>query len=406
MRVAYVLGTFPKLSETFILREIQEMERQGVAVELFALARSDGPMDKDVASYADRTTYRAGAQCCACRIAECVRSVACLARDPGRGWRAIREGLPCPLQVMRCLRGVADGRAFAAGAAGKGIERVHAHFAGMPALVGLVMADVLRVPFSFSAHANDVFVGSEALAWKADAADLILTCNESARDELLGKLPPASRPKVQLVHHGLPLEEYPFLEERPAPDPPRIVSVGRLEEKKGYPDLLRSVKALADKGLEFSLEIIGDGAERNALERLCGELGIESRVHFLGAQPHSVVVERIRGAALFALASKQTAEGDRDGIPNVLLEAAALGTPILATRSGSIPEFVNDERVGILSPPGQPDEFAISLERALNDREMCDRLRVNARREVETNYDLRANVAAIRSQFESTSREE
>lgn len=406
MRVAYVLGTFPKLSETFILREIQEMERQGVAVELFALGASEEPLDKDVASYADRTTYRAGARCGACRIAECVRSVACLARDPSRGWRAFREGRPNPLRAMRCLRGVADGRAFAAGAQGRGIKRVHAHFAGMPALVGLVMADMLDVPFSFSAHANDVFLGTEALDWKADAADLILTCNESARDELLGKLSPANRPKVQLVHHGLPLEEYPFLDERPVCDPPRIVSVGRLEEKKGHSDLLRSAKILADEGVEFSLEIIGDGTERDALERLRGELGLESEVRFLGPQPHSVVIALIRGAALFALASKQTADGDRDGIPNVLLEAAALGTPILSTRSGSIPEFVRDEWVGILSPPGRPDEFAISLERALSDRGLCDRLRVNARREVETRYDLKANVAAIRSRFESPARAE
>jgi glycosyltransferase involved in cell wall biosynthesis len=406
MRVAYVLGTFPKLSETFILREVQELERQGVEVALFALERSADPLDADVAGYASRTVYRAAGGIRGRGTREACCSAKGLVRCSRHAWRVVGGTFPDVFRAAKCLRAVSTSRRFAIQAENAGIERVHAHFAGMPALLGLVMADLLGVPFSFSAHANDVFVRPELLDWKAASADLILTCNRAAHEVLQERVAPADRPKVHLIHHGLPLQDYPFAPELPVSGPPLIVSVGRLEEKKGYPDLLHALKLLVAENIDLKMEVFGDGAERKALERLSGELGLASRVGFRGARPHSEVMERLRDARIFALASKPTPAGDRDGIPNVLLEAAALGVPIVTTSAGSIPEFIGHERNGLLSPPGQPHELAANLRRALADGELCERLRLQARKDVEDGFDLRRNVAAIQALFEAAARRE
>ena len=403
MQVAYILGTFPKLSETFILREIQELERQGTTVRLLALNRPEDAVDEELSPLVERTLYP-------------TRAIGIEALSGLRPWplrrfwryrkqecRLFRDLFPNLPLATRRLRLLAIGRYFASRLRGEGVNRVHAHFAGAPALAGLVAAEILGVPFSFSAHANDVFVGPELVAWKAREADLIFTCNRAALEKLLALVGEEDRAKVHLIHHGIEVAEYGRASGPAASGPPLLLSVGRLEEKKGYDDLLAAAGVLRSAGVEFRLEIVGEGSQRRALEELCARLELTSVVQFAGACSHSQVKERLAGAAVFVLASKPTRQGDQDGIPNVLLEAAASGAPIAATTAGSIPEFITHESNGLLSEPGRPSELADNVRKLLVDGNLADALQAQARRDVEADFELCRNVAGIRALIESVS---
>ena len=388
MRIAYVLDTFPKLSETFILREIQELERQGHDLHFFALNRPAQQFDENVQAYEQRTFYRP--------------SVFSTSFFRGRGsvLAAAGEALPGKFSDLRSRYFANIARVFALEMSPLGIERIHSHFASLPALLGALAAECLDAKFSFSAHANDVFVNPELLDWKTARADLVLTCNRAAHEHLLDQLPPDSRSKVRLVHHGIDLSGRSFDEKEDVEKPRQILSVGRLEEKKGFDDLLRAAKLLHQDGAEFHLQVVGDGGLRNALEDLRSELGLDEQVEFLGALPNTEVWGLLERAHLFALASRQTADGDRDGIPNVLLEAAVAGVPIVATRAGSIPELLGDDENGLLAPPSQPDVLSQCLSRLMTDPDLRQRLRKSAYQKVQQEFNLQANVTAMTRLFE------
>ncbi|MBI2194027.1 MAG: glycosyltransferase [Planctomycetes bacterium] len=398
--MAYVLGAFPKLSETFIWREVRELERQGVEIVLFAVEASGDPVDADVREHAARTFYAPDAL-----------SPGFWTPDARYLWTRPRVSLRQQARLLREFFPRLDrflkygwwdnmARSFAREMERQRVDLIHAHFAGLPTFFGLVAAELIDAPFSFSAHARDIFVHPELMEWKAERAGLIVACSRTGRDRLFQLLPLRFHSKVQLVAHGVSLGQRPTPRQSVQQGPPLVLSVGRLEEKKGFPDLLQAFKELGQAGMDARLTIIGDGPEAAALVRMRGELGLESRVEMLGARPHSEVEERLRSAQVLVLASREASDGDRDGIPNVLLEAAAAGVPVAATSAGGIPEFIQHEVTGLLSPPGRPSDLAANVRNLLSDGVLAQRLAHAAREEVERGYDLAANTAVLRGLFE------
>jgi len=245
------------------------------------------------------------------------------------------------------------------------VERLHAHFLHTPASVARYAAMLRGLPWTGSAHAKDVWT-TPAWEKREKLADCrwLVTCSAAAHAEL-ESLAPAGR--VELIYHGLDLHRFPPLP-RPAPvrdgrdaaDPVRLLSVGRAVAKKGYGDLLEALARLPP-GLRWRLVHIGGGPERRRLMRRAARLGLGGRIEWQGAQAQAAVLAALREADLFVLASRVAKGGDRDGLPNVLMEAQSQGLACVATAVSGIPELVRDGDNGLLVQSGAPAALAAAL---------------------------------------------
>ena len=292
MRIAYILGKFPKLSETFIFREIQELERQGMEIFPFSLTWPDDPVEDESVAYAERTIYTPSLLKPTTWMANGYFCLSQFKRSVGHQCRMTIEAFPDALKMIRYEYWEKIARAFARKMQSHRVTCVHAHFAGIPSFVGMISAELIGAKFSFSAHARDIFVRPEMMAWKAQSAKFITTCSKVGYDRLCELIPSAYHYRLNLVHHGIPIigndEEVTGRGGTPV-----ILSVCRLEEKKGVSDLLHAAKKLAELEQSFQLVIIGDGSQRSELESLCRELQMTQFVQFLGSLPHLEVQEHL-----------------------------------------------------------------------------------------------------------------
>jgi len=274
---------------------------------------------------------------------------------------------------------------------------LHAHFAHGPCTTALFASELTGTPFSFTAHAKDIFVQEEDfLRTKLARARFAVTCTAFNR-ERLAEVCGAAR--LHCIYHGVDLRRFSARREAPRGAPPRILSVGRLVPKKGFPTLLRALARLAERGVAFQGTLIGSGPQRAELEALLRELGLGGRVELLGPMTQDELLGHYAVADCVALACQVQDDGDRDGIPNVLVEAAALGVPVVSTRISGIPELVLDGETGLLVPPGDVGALADALERVLRDRAFADSLARAGRARVEELYDLERNTARLGSIF-------
>jgi glycosyltransferase involved in cell wall biosynthesis len=351
-RVAVVLKGWPRLSETFIAQEIAGLEARGVALEIWSLRR---PTDKHRHPVHDRVQGRV------------VYLPEYLKDDPRRVWAGWLKARRLPGYATARARFLADlrrdpsanrlrrwGQALVLAAElPAGIERLYAHFLHTPASVTRYAALMRGLPWSVSAHAKDIWTSEpwEAAEKLADCA-WVVTCTNMGAEQLRAL---STRPdKVKLVYHGLDFAHLPapaHLRARrdgsDAADPVVILSIGRKVEKKGFGDLLDAL-ALLPKTLHWRFEHIGAGELSDMLKAQAERLGIAERCTWLGAQPQKQVFAALARADLFVLASKKAADGDQDGLPNVLMEAAHQGLAIVSTRAAAIGEFIEDGDNGLL----------------------------------------------------------
>lgn len=389
MRLGYVLKRYPRYSETFIVSEILAHEEAGVDVEIFALGPSTDTHFQDTLSRVRApVTY--------------LPFTPVKAADLWADMHRARERFPTTFEVLGQAGRVpvADAHravVLATLLADRGIPHVHAHFATSATTVARLASLVCGIPYSFTAHAKDIFhdgVDPVDLGEKLADAALVATVSDYNLAYLREGFGPRAA-RVQRIYNGLDLERFPY--SSPRSRAPRIVAVGRLVEKKGFPILLLACARLLAKGVDFHCEIIGNGEMEAALGHQILALGLKERVRMLGARPQVEVVARVRQAAVLAAPCVVGADGNRDGLPTVLLEAMALGTPCVATPVTGIPEVVEDGRSGLLVPPADVDALADSLERLLVDEGLRERLSVDARQRVETSFDSRKNAFLLRT---------
>jgi colanic acid/amylovoran biosynthesis glycosyltransferase len=200
----------------------------------------------------------------------------------------------------------------------------------------------------------------------------------------------ADAARVHRIYNGLDLDQFPY--ESPEHRPARIVTVGRLVEKKGVADLVEACAVLHGRAVAFHCDIVGTGPLEPELRDLIRRLGLEERVRLLGPRPRSEVIAHVRRAAVFA-------DGDRDGLPTVLVEAMALGTPCVSTDVTGIPELLRPDDGGLIVPQHDPRALATALERLLADPALRVRLATRARRRVEAEFDIRRTTARLRAIF-------
>jgi glycosyltransferase involved in cell wall biosynthesis len=355
-RIAVVVKGYPRLSETFIAQEILGLERRGLPLEIWSLRhpteRFTHPLHRQIAAptrYLPEYLYQ--------EPVRVWRGILSGLRRPGfgsfvrAGWRDLRRDLT-PNRVRRLGQALVLARELPAG-----IAHLHVHYLHTPASVVRYAAILTGLSWTFSAHAKDIWTTPDwDLAQKLGEARWGVTCTQDGHTRLLSLA--ASPDKVALLYHGLDLERFPpppsgrpARDGSDATDPVRLLSVGRAVEKKGFDDLLRALAALPSD-LNWQFAHVGGGELLERLRGLAESLDISQKVAFLGPRAQPEIVELMREADLFVLPAKDTPSGDRDGLPNVLMEAASQELAIVATRFAAIPEFVRDGQDGQLVPPG------------------------------------------------------
>jgi glycosyltransferase involved in cell wall biosynthesis len=281
----------------------------------------------------------------------------------------------------------------------RGITHLHAHFGNVATAVARLAGRFAGIPYSFTAHARDIFhqnVVPEVLRRKLAQAKAVVTVSEFNL-EFLRRHYGAAAGRVTRIYNGLDMTSFAYAS--PVGRPPTIVSVGRLVEKKGFPDLIDACAGLAADGREFRCVIVGDGPQEQLLRERVAAAGLESRVALIGVRMQDEVKRLIQQAAVLAAPCVVGADGDQDGLPTVLLEAMALGTPCVGTGVTGIPEVLRDGETGLMVAQHAPHALAAALGVLLDDAQLRERLARNARRLMEREFDVHRNTARMRELF-------
>ncbi len=400
--VGYLTKRFPRLSETFILDEILGLEAQGVPLRLYSIRDPhERVVQPDVARVASEVRYLRPEPTVPDRLRWLGTTVAChahlAARRPRAYARTLLAALGQPKRRARLSHFVDAGR-LAVELERAGAVHLHAAFAHGPAAIAHQVHLLTGLPFSFGGHAKDIYVSDpRQLALRIADAAFVTACSRSARDELVTAAA-GGADTIRLLPHGVDVVRF-----RPAPEvrneaaPLRILAVGRLVEKKGYDVLLEALARLAGdpSSATFTCRIIGDGPLAGRLTSRARSLGIAPLVAFEGAQPHEAVAAAYGLTDVFVQASVVLPDGDRDGIPNVLLEAMASGLPVVASDVAGIPEAVTDGETGLLVPSSDPDALAAAIARLAADPALRSALGHAARARILGRFDRRAAVRTM-----------
>ncbi len=395
-RLAYLLNGFPCLAETYILQEILELERQGLSLRIFALYEpSDAQLVEEAQSVQAPVTYipRPGyfSRDMLLLLTAAVR------RFFKAPWRFLHAGVLVAVHTrqLSASRHLLYAAYLADQLEHESITHLHAHFANTPGSVAQLAHLLTGISYSFTAHAYDIYLSSQAaLAYKMQLATFVVTCTAYNQHYLVALVDQRVGERIHRIYHGLNVRAFPSSPVVPSTSP-RILVVGRLVEKKGMPYLLRACRLLIDQGYDFTCCIVGDGPLRPALEQEIRELALADRVELLGAQPHERVIELYQQATLVTLPCIVSQDGDRDGIPNVLVESLYMRVPIVSTTVSGIPELITSEVNGLLVPPNDSVALAAALGRLLDDPALRDRLATAGRQTVLEQFDMIQNVTHL-----------
>jgi glycosyltransferase involved in cell wall biosynthesis len=394
-RIAYVMSRFPKITETFILYEILELERQGMQVEVFPLIREQ---TQTIHAEAQAIVERAHYTKLLSREVLDAQFYWLLRRPRAyvRAWRdAIRGNRESPKFLSRAIVVVPQAALFARRMVELDVAHLHAHYATHPALAAYVVRLLAGIPYSFTAHAHDIYVERPMLAEKVEAASFIVAISEYNR-ALLGRLyGAAAREKAVVIHCGVDPHVFRPRAERVRREEMTIVCVASLEEYKGHPFLIDACAHLRDAGVPFRCLLVGDGEDRPAIEAQVTRLELGEQITLLGRRPRDEVSRLVADADVMVLPSIITQAGKMEGIPVALMEALATELPVVATAISGVPELIEDGVTGLLAPERDSRALAAALQRLWNDPEAGRRMAAAGRERVLREFNLIENSAAL-----------
>ena len=394
--VAFVLKGYPRYTETFVAQEILALERRGLDIRIFS-QRSTGlgrhPVHDEIKApitYLPEYMHQAPA-----RVWRAWRSV-----RTKPGYKSARRAL-----FKDLLKDPTPGRFRKFGHAlvlaselPSDVKHLHAHFLHAPATIVRYVSLMTGLPWSCSAHAIDIWTSPE---WdkrnKLDSMEWLVTCTKT-NVEHLSELAPKPE-NVELVCHGLDFSRFP--QQKKSRDnqlPVQLFTVGRAVEKKGYDCLLQSL-ALLPKDLDWRLVHIGTGPLLESLRRQAETAGFGDRINWLGEQPQTTVLDHYRTCDAFVLTCRVAANGDRDGLPNVLMEAQSQAVPCLTTTASDAPELIIDGETGLLVPPDDATAFAEKLETLIRDPALRERLGKAGMDRVRSAFSLEAGIDRLAVKF-------
>lgn len=416
---------YGRTSETFITNEIHLLEALGLKLFIFSLKRLAGEQRHAVGQaikapvcYLPEMIQRSGVSFVTwlrLTLPGFAQSHWRLCRARPAGYlRTLAEAVRLSLKYAAGLRpetafikeflqaGYIADQVLASGS----IRHLHAHFCHTATTVAMLASRLCGVPFSFTAHAKDIYLRrlnpDDLLQLKISRAKFVVTCTKANRD-YLERLNPAGTP-IHAIYHGLDTSKFApatTTGERDGHSPaPLILSVGRLVEKKGFPYLVEACRRLKDKGHQFRCRIVGGmGADSDRVRALIGELQLDDVVTLSQAVTQEELTRIYQQATIFALPCQVLDNGDRDGIPNVLVEAMATEMPVVSTAVSAIPELIEDGVTGLLAPQKDAAALAAAIEELLNDAELRRRLGKAARRKVCQLFDAGNNIAGLHRLF-------
>ncbi|MEJ2100391.1 MAG: glycosyltransferase family 4 protein [Desulfobacterales bacterium] len=401
-----ILKGFPRISETFISNEILLLENLGFPIHLFSMRQPrENFTHKSVSrvqasvDYLPETLLRPLPRL---MYHNCLLA----AQKPQTYADAFKIAIQ---RFLRTRKSATLKHLFQAGylvhhlLPGLKIGHLHAHFAHSPASVAMFASILSGLPFSFTAHAKDIYTSDpRQLRDKLVRARFAVTCTEYNRRFLMG-LSEAHAGRIHRIYHGIDTTLFslnPHGSAR-AEKPYQILTVARLTAKKGLPTVYQALKVLLEKGIPFKHTLIGDGEQRRKVLSLIQKLGLGATTCWLGTQPHDVVLNHYRQAHLFVLGCEVAANGDRDGIPNVLLESMAMGVPVVATHISAIPELVETEKTGLLVGAGQPQQLAEAMLRMLSDDALRSRVIPAAKKRILQDFDNKVLIKQLADIYKS-----
>lgn len=392
MRIGYVTTKFPVLTETFIYREIKGLRTKGLDVMTFSVKRPKGrEIPQEAKGLMKETLYLWPPNPIA--FLEAI-----LTMPPGRHPDLLIPVVKCYPKRIRGLIHLLEGCYLAGVCRNRGIQHLHAHFATGPASLALIANELLGIPFSFTAHAMDIYRDPLLLEQKLRKAKFVITISEYNKRKMLSYYPGINPDKIKVIHCGVDTNRFkPSSKERGYP--PEILSVGRLVEKKGFPHLIKACHRLKMEGISFRCRILGDGPQRSYLEGLIAELGLQDCVSLEGAVQQEELLDRYQRADLFVLPCVIDSQGDRDGIPVTLIEAMAMGLPTVSTPVSGIPELIQDLYSGLLVEPGKVEQLAEAIKALIQNRDLGKRLGKRGREKVIKDFDMGKTLELLISNF-------
>jgi len=387
---AYILLWFPEPSETFIFREVVNLRRLGLPLTVFTLyGRLTRSLSPEMRAFSEDV----------CRLG--IPALKHLPKDilywrkrrPRIVRRLFRTVLPRRWRSLETtgeslwafLCGFTLARLFKA----SGVEHIHAPWASGPATAAWVASILAGIPFSFTARAGDIYPPDGALCEKIQACTFVRT-NTGANVEYLKRFAGPHSNKIHLIYNGFPISRFRDAPVKMAP-PFRLIALGRFAGKKGYDVLLRACRLLNERGVDFHLTLAGSGPRGILLKRLCSRLGLNDRVNFPGFIPYDRVPELLCSGDIFVMPSVIDKSGDRDGIPNVIMEALLHRLPVVASNVSAIGEVIQDGKTGLLVEPGNPEALARGIEKMTNNREAALAMARNGRAVVLERFDPEQN---------------
>lgn len=404
-KLVVVLKGYPRLSETFIAQELLGLEKAGVELVIVSLRH---PTDTSRHAVHDEIK------------APVLYLPEYLHNSPWRVALALVNSLRMPgfsstfkLFMADIKRDMTRNRIRRVGQAmvlarewPEGGQWLHAHFIHTPASVAAYTSTLLGVPWTVSAHAKDIWTSPDwELVEKLSAAKWAVTCTSAGHEHLQTLAEDNNR--VHLSYHGLDLDRFPefartcsMLDGRQSDKPVTILSVGRAVEKKGFDILLQALAHLPDQ-LHWRFVHIGGGTELAKLQSLAETLHLNDRISWLGAINQREVLAWYQSADVFALACRITPDGDRDGLPNVLVEAASQGLACISTNISGIPELFVDGENGLLVDPEDSRAMSDALCRAISEPETRARLGKAAQVQVRNTFDYQNSINQLLELFES-----
>lgn len=386
--LVYLFERFPTFTQTFCAREVSSLRQAGLPLPAFSIRSC---ADEPVKSFAP----------------ELYAETVCLPQDMDaaakRWWSPFAWRARAARRQLVAAWGPEGDRARAHEAAwlapklrALGATHVHVHFAGRAARAAFWVQRLCGIPFSFTAHANDVFV-NDPVARLGDLfreARFVVTVSDFSARGLRERFP-AAADRIHRVYNGIDCAAY-RVERRPD-TPPLILAVGRYISKKGYDDLIEACAALGSR--PFQCRLVGEGPLEGALREQIRRLGLEDKVIVEGPKSAEEVRALLARASIFALACRADADGGMDNLPTVFMEAMAAGLPVVSTRLAGIPEMVDHETTGLLVPPDTPGDLSAALARLLDDPAAVRAMGAAGETKARALFDQKATTASLLDVF-------
>jgi glycosyltransferase involved in cell wall biosynthesis len=403
MKIAYVMSRFPHLPETFILREMGEMERQGWDIALYPLIeQKQAVVHADAERWIPKARYLPFFSWGV--VAANGRS---LRHSPQRYltlWgRVVRENIGSPNFLIRALALLPKAVYAAQEMERDGIDHIHAHYATHPALVAWIIHQLTGISYSITVHAHDIFVRTDMLGSKLRDATFIAAISEYNRNHIATLVGDWVRAKTQIVHCGIVPAHYPTQASPRQPDEPlEIIAIGSLQPYKGHKYLIEACAQLRRQKIPFRCRIIGGGEEQIGLQRRIHDASLGNHVQLLGARTQEEVATLLASAHCYVQPSIVTPSGKMEGIPVALMEALASGLPVIATDLSGVPELVRPDETGYLVPPADSTALAEALTAVYHHPDHAQTLAATGRQLVLDQFELSANVRQLAHLFQQT----